>query len=200
MIDNYFRKFLQPRVSLIIGFYQKLGLTPNILTVIGVLLGGLAAGLCALNIAGVVVVAVWWMSRFLDGTDGILARATGQTSEFGAYLDITGDMLAYGLMVIGFMVRFPQLQLVWAWILLLYVLCITTALALGSGLEQKQIKNTDNRGLRLANGLAEGAETGLAYTVFLLLPEFIEVSAMIWVCILVITVVARTLLAFRILR
>ena len=200
MIDNYFRKFLQPRVSLIIGFYQKLGLTPNILTVIGVLIGALAAGLCALNVGASVVVLVWWVSRFLDGTDGILARATGQTSDFGAYLDITGDMLTYSLMILGFMVRYPQLQLVWSWILLLYVLCITTALALGSGLDQKKIKNTDNRGLRLANGLAEGGETGLAYTVFLLLPEFIEVSAMIWTCILVVTISARTLLAYRVLR
>jgi hypothetical protein len=67
--------------------------------------------------------------------------------------------------------------------------------------EAKQaIAPRDNRGLRLGAGLAEGGETGIAYSIFLLFPDFLEVSTTIWVGILIITVVARSFLAFRTLR
>jgi phosphatidylglycerophosphate synthase len=138
---------------------------------------------------------VWWLSRFLDGLDGIYARASKQTSDFGAFIDIQFDMLAYSAMVAAFYWQFPDLAWQWLLIMLGYVLCISGALGLGSFETKHGIKDNSGRGLRLAAGLAEGGETGLAYTVFLLFPSQLGLTTWIWIAILAITIVARLILA-----
>ncbi len=82
----------------------------------------------------------------------------------------------------------------------LYVLCITSALALGMQEASLDFEARDDRGLRLGAGLAEGGETGLAYTLFLLLPNQLPLLTWIWLCVLAITVIARSGLAYRRLR
>ncbi|WP_172120123.1 phosphatidylinositol phosphate synthase [Actinomyces faecalis] len=74
----------------------KVGITPNMLTVTGtvasvaVAVATLPQGHFVLGpvLLGLVLVA--------DSFDGILARATGRSSEFGAFLDSTMDRLADG--------------------------------------------------------------------------------------------------------
>ena len=100
-------------------------------------------------------------------TDGVYARASGQESDFGAYLDLLLDMAAYGAMVLAFAIAWPDFQIQWALMLFFYVLCIASALALGNLESQRALPPRDDRGLRLGAGLAEGGETGIAYTVFL---------------------------------
>ncbi|MFQ5416631.1 MAG: CDP-alcohol phosphatidyltransferase family protein [Myxococcota bacterium] len=196
MIDNAFRSAL-PRFSApLIHFYGRLGLTPNGVTAIGF---ALATGAAACVVAGwnLAAVAVWWLGRLADGTDGIYARASGRTSGFGAYLDIVLDMAAYGLMIVAFDIVHPELHIQWIAILFFYVLCIASALALGMQEAERELVRRDDRGLRLGAGLAEGGETGLAYTLFLLLPDQLAWSTTLWIAVLGVTVVARTLLARR---
>jgi phosphatidylinositol phosphate synthase len=88
-------------VALALG---RLGLTPNALTLIGFL------GTC---VAAAAAAAQWWLAAgilviafgIFDMFDGALARATGKTSQFGAFLDSTldrtGENLVYGGIVIG---------------------------------------------------------------------------------------------------
>jgi len=198
MIDNHFRAILPGMVQPLIRFYSRVGLTPNRITMIAFAIALVAAGLCGAGY-GVAAAAVWWLGRLFDGTDGIFARATGQTSDFGAYLDILGDMAAYSVMILGFFWLHPNLGLTWSLILLLYVLCIASALALGSIEQSRKRPARDDRGLRLGAGLAEGGETGIAYTLFLLFPAHIGVLSKVWILILITTVVARSLLARKIL-
>jgi phosphatidylglycerophosphate synthase len=142
--------------------------------------------------------AFWWLSRLADGTDGLWARQSGLESDFGAYLDIVLDMAAYGAMVLGFAYPAPEFHLWWMAMLFLYVVCIASALALGMQ-EAKQGTTVpqEDRGLRLGAGLAEGGETGIAYSLFLLLPDYLWLSTGVWLAVLATTVLARTLLAFR---
>ena len=68
----------------------RLGLTPNALTVAGFLISGAAAVLAGMQLwlaAGVVSL----VGAIFDMFDGALARATGQTSKFGGFLDSTLD-------------------------------------------------------------------------------------------------------------
>ena len=108
-------------------------------------------------------------------------------------------MAAYSVMVVAFGLANPELQHYWIAMLCLYVLCITSALALGMQEAVAGHPARDDRGLRLGAGLAEGGETGIAYTLFLLLPAWLPTLAAIWIAVLVTTVVARTLLAHRLL-
>jgi phosphatidylglycerophosphate synthase len=194
LIDQPFRQIL-PRFSKpLIGFYAALRLSPNHITIGGLVL---ALGAAAATAQGWPMLAfcLWWVGRLLDGTDGIYARATGQSSDFGGYLDIVCDMAAYGAMILGFALWQPQHGFLWAIILFLYILCITSALALGAIQERRSLGAADNRTLRLASGLAEGGETGIAYSLMLLLPQFIESLAIVWIGVLVTTVLARSWLA-----
>ena len=78
----------------------RLGLTPNALTAIG-FLGTCVAAFAAAN--------QWWLAAgvlvlvfgFFDLFDGTLARATGQASRLGAFLDSTFDRAGEGIVYIG---------------------------------------------------------------------------------------------------
>jgi len=199
MIDHSFRKILPNYTRSLIALYKWLHLAPNQITLFSFGIACIAALLVSQKYF-VAAIFVWWLGRLLDGTDGVYARANGQTSLFGAYLDMLCDMASYSVMILGFKFAFPELTPVWAVILLLYVLCITGALSLGSLQEKKKVPSRDNRGLRLAAGLAEGGETGIAYTVFLMLPGLVSFTAWAWVVVLVITVVARSMIAYRELK
>ena len=198
MIDDAFRGVL-PRVSGgLIRLYERLGLSPNQLSFIGFGLGVMAALAVALG-WNAAAIGLWWLGRLFDGTDGIYARATDRATPFGAYLDIVLDMAAYSAMIVGFVVARPDLSLQWLCVLLLYVLCITSALALGMQEKAQGFAPRDDRGLRLGAGLAEGGETGIAYTLFLLLPAELPLLVHVWIAVLLTTVIARSLLAHRML-
>lgn len=199
MIDNWFRAGLPAYTQGLVRLYSFLRLTPNMISVASMLIAIAAAWLVASG-AFVWAVCVWWIGRLLDGTDGIYARATQKTSAFGAFLDIVCDMASYSAMVVGLAIAFPQLGLAWMIVMGLYVLCITSALALGAMEKELGRVPGDNRGLRLGAGLAEGGETGIAYSIFLLAPSSIETSVKVWILVLLVTVVARVLLASKELK
>jgi phosphatidylglycerophosphate synthase len=194
MIDQPFRQILPKFAEPLIKWYERKGLHPNQITFAALGIAVLAALLTALGWYSLAILT-WWLGRLLDGTDGIFARATGQTSHFGAFLDIVCDMAAYSLMIFAFAYRHPELMPLWLLILFFYILCITGAVSLGATLRELNVSTNDNRGIRLAAGLAEGGETGIAYTLFLLFPERIAITASLWIVILATTVVARGILA-----
>lgn len=194
MIDDPFRSKLPRFVGPLLRLYLSLGLTPNMITFFGLILSLVSAYLVA-KFMFIPALAIWWLGRLLDGTDGIYARQTNQSSSFGAHLDILLDMASYAVMVIAFSFAFPELQATWLIILFLYILCITGALSLGSLEEKNRIPSKNNRGLRLASGIAEGGETGIAYSLFLVFPQHIKILSLVWVSILALTVVTRLILA-----
>ena len=196
MIDNAFRALLPRFVAPLLALYARLGVTPNQVSALGFVIAICASVAVALDFWGLAF-ALWWLSRLADGTDGLWARQSGLESNFGAYLDIVLDMAAYGAMVLGFAYAAPEFQLRWMAMLFLYVVCITSALALGMQEAKQAMAPRDDRGLRLGAGLAEGGETGIAYSLFLLLPDYLWLSTGVWVVVLATTVLARTLLAFR---
>ncbi len=82
------------------GFFGRLGLTPNALTVIGFGIAVVGAYLAATQswlIAGVVVA----FGAIFDLFDGALARATGKTSKLGAFLDSVFDRAGEAVVYIG---------------------------------------------------------------------------------------------------
>ena len=182
----------------LLALYTRFGWTPNHVSALGFGIA-LAASFAVAMGHEWVALTLWWVSRVADGTDGVFARTTGQESDFGAYLDIVLDMAAYGAMVLGFAVAWPAFQTEWMLMLFLYVLCIASALALGMQEAKRALPARDDRGLRLGAGLAEGGETGIAYSLFLLFPSQLALTTPLWVAILMITVVARSVLAHRLL-
>ncbi len=197
MIDDPFRKILPNFVGPLLKLYKSLGLTPNQITFLGCGLGVAAAVAVSLNKL-LMALVLWWLGRLFDGTDGIYARSICGSTKFGSYLDINCDMLAYGAIIVAFFHINPEFAPFWIIILFLYVLCISGALALGSLQDESSFQ--DNRKLHLAAGLAEGGETGIFYSLCFLFPSQLGLLTKIWICILSVTVIARLLLARRVLE
>lgn len=78
----------------------RIGLTPDALTVTGFGIAGVAAVLAGLQMwvaAGIVSMA----GAAFDMFDGALARATGRTTTFGAFLDSTLDRWGEAVVYVG---------------------------------------------------------------------------------------------------
>jgi CDP-diacylglycerol---glycerol-3-phosphate 3-phosphatidyltransferase len=83
------------------------GATPNVITLIGVVLNGLVALVVAagfFTIGGVLLLAV----ALFDAIDGALARVTNQKTRFGAFLDSTTDRYAEAFILLGVLYAFHE--------------------------------------------------------------------------------------------
>ncbi len=90
-----------------VAVLSRLGVTPNMLTLVGVL-GNVAAGVLAASgefwQAGVVMLAF----SALDFLDGALARATGQATPFGSVFDAVLDRVSEAAVLFGLLWHFSD--------------------------------------------------------------------------------------------
>lgn len=89
--------YVETPVALFLG---RMGLTPNLVTIIGLLIAGVAAYLIGIGL--------WWagglvalFAGIFDMFDGALARNTGRASNFGALLDSTIDRVSEAVVLLG---------------------------------------------------------------------------------------------------
>lgn len=84
-----------------------IGISPNVLTVLG-LTANAAVGLVIarghFRLAGVLAI----LASLFDAFDGALARASGQTSSFGAFLDSTLDRFSEAVVYLGLLLYYAQ--------------------------------------------------------------------------------------------
>jgi hypothetical protein len=106
--DGFFGTFfVSPYSKYLAKAAAKLGVSPNVVTVLSMVLGAVAAGLFALGDRAWLVVGaiVLHVAFTLDCVDGQLARYTGAFSALGAYLDAVFDRakeyLVYAGLAIG---------------------------------------------------------------------------------------------------
>lgn len=96
MLGNHGRGLARAVFTAPAKLLAKAGITPNMVTVAGTVINmALAMGLLArgyLALGGILI----GITAFTDSLDGVLARLTNQTSEFGAFLDSSLDRLADG--------------------------------------------------------------------------------------------------------
>ncbi len=114
------------------------GITPNMLTVIGLLLSLFTAGVIAtghVSLGGILLL----FAGIFDTFDGALARVTGKASTFGAFFDSTLDRIAEAGIGLGLLLYYTSRQDVRGATLLYLViigsLMISYARARAEGLE-----------------------------------------------------------------
>lgn len=102
MVANLARVWSARLLQPIARFFQGLGITPNAVTVLGFLMTAAVAVPLALGyvqLAGILLI----VTLGFDAVDGTLARMTGATTRFGAFLDSTLDrwaeVILYGALV-----------------------------------------------------------------------------------------------------
>ena len=94
------RSLLSPIVDAIARVLVKLGFSPSGLTVIGVLLAAVAAGLIAQGMlaAGGIMVLI---AGVFDMFDGAVARMTDRATKFGAFFDSVMDRVSEAVVLLG---------------------------------------------------------------------------------------------------
>ncbi|MBI4282487.1 MAG: CDP-alcohol phosphatidyltransferase family protein [Chloroflexi bacterium] len=140
----------------------RVGLTPNQVTVIGLLLSGATAYLLGVGqfVGGGVLLLV---ASALDMADGALARLQGGTTAAGALLDSTSDRISEAVVLLGLVVFYisplsiPEVLLVFLALIGSFMVSYLRARGEGLGVDCKVgIMTRPERVLVLAVGLLVG--------------------------------------------
>ena len=141
MLAKYVRPLLSIPVAKLVEWMQGAGVTPNMVTYAGFLLTIVSAiilGTGAFRIGGFVL----WAAAMLDMRDGSLARATNQSSVFGAFIDSTLDRYSESVTFLAMVYYYSavpgsRMQLVLIFIILVGSLMVSYTRARAEGLNVK---------------------------------------------------------------
>jgi len=103
VISEQIGRWVRERILFIGRFLGGLGLTPNMLTIIGLILNAGVAAVIAwgdIRLGG----ALLLIASAFDMLDGAVARATGKGSKFGGFLDSTLDRYSESIVYIGVLI------------------------------------------------------------------------------------------------
>ncbi len=209
MIDAQVRRLLERPLSVAARVLDVPWVSPDRLTLAGLIIGVASAGLAAAQWWGLAL-AAWFVSRALDGLDGALARhrrarnPEAETSEAGGFLDITADFVVYGTTVAGVAVGVTaQFGAPW-WpflaVLLTYYINGATFLAFSSIAEKTGRQIDDGRSFSFFGRVAEGGETFLVHALWLILPAFAWQIAIGWAVVVALSAMQRMIAGYRLLR
>lgn len=143
MLTDFARKSARELLNAVARFFNRLGLTPNILTVIGFLLVCLIALVIALGYEALGAVLLIFGAGF-DATDGALARLTNRVTKFGGFFDSTLDRYADGVLMLALVWRGIESNDRWMIVLAVialigaFLVSYTRARAEGLGLQLKE--------------------------------------------------------------
>jgi len=210
MLDRPMRALIARPVDALARAVDRPGISPDGLTLLGLVIGlssAVAAGLqwWALSLV------LWLMSRVLDGLDGALARRRRAAlpvgtvqSEAGGFLDITADFVVYGSTVVGVAIGatagFDAPWWPFLAVLLAYYINGAAFLAFSSIAERTGRQLNDGRSLSFLGRIAEGTETIVVHSLWLILPFWAAPIAIGWAVLVAVSGVQRMITGYRALR
>lgn len=210
MFDPVARRILELPLSRVARFVDLPFVSPNRLTILG-LLTGLASAVSAATQLWWWALGLWLFSRVMDGLDGPLARrraasddncpAAPPASQAGGFLDITADFAVYGATVVGVAIgatsEYDASWLPFLFVLLAYYINGTAFLAFSSIAERTGRQQVDGRSLSFLGGLAEGTETIAVHSLWLVIPDKAGVIAIVWAAVVGLSAAQRVVVGFR---
>ena len=105
MFTQKFQAWVRRWAERAVGVFRDSPITPNMLTLFGLVITGVGALLVAMGqlLIGGVVLA---FAGLFDIFDGALARAAGKVYRYGAFLDSTVDRYSEGVVYLGILIDF----------------------------------------------------------------------------------------------
>jgi CDP-diacylglycerol--glycerol-3-phosphate 3-phosphatidyltransferase len=143
MLTDFARAQARELLNAVAAFFQRLGVTPNLLTLIGLGLVALIAVVIALGYEALGAVLLIFGAAF-DATDGSLARLTHRVTKFGGFLDSSLDRYADGILMLALVWRGIELNNRWMIVLAVialigaFLVSYTRARAEGLGVSSKE--------------------------------------------------------------
>lgn len=196
MFDGFARKLMDPALTKAGAWAAAQGFHANHVTLAGLALGVLAAGMIGAGAPTAWALAPLLANRIADGLDGAIARARGKT-DFGGFLDIVADFAFYGLIPFAFALRDSANALAASFLLLTFYINGASFLAFAILAEKRGMKTAvrGDKSLYFSVGIMEGGETILALTAMCLWPQLFAPIAWGFGALCVATALARVLLA-----
>src|SRR5438105_13052010 len=105
MFTQKFQAWVRRWAERAVGTFRDSAFTPNMLTLFGLAITTLGAGLVAIGqvfLGGCVLL----FAGLFDIFDGALARASGKVYRYGAFLDSTVDRYSEGVVYLGILIYF----------------------------------------------------------------------------------------------
>lgn len=196
MFDGTIRPKIDPILNRIATTLVGVGLTADNVTIIGFIVGCLAAASLIQGwfILGLVLLL---MSRLFDGLDGAVAKQT-QSTDFGGFLDIVLDFAFYGMIPLAFAIHDPAANALAASVLIFTFYANGASFLAFSTLAAKQGLETDIRGNKsifFTTGLTEATETIMLFTLFCLFPGYFAILAYVFAVLCLYTTISRIMQA-----
>lgn len=206
MFDARLRPLLAPGLKWTAARLDVPWITPNRLTSLNLVLG-LASAVLAAGQLWVPALVTWLLCRLADGVDGPLARlratraGAADDAGQGGFWDISADFIVYGATVVGVAVgataAYDAEWLPFLLVLFAYYINGSAFLAFSSIAERSGRQLDDGRSLSFLGGLAEGAETVVVHSLWLIFPAFSGQIALAWAVLVSVSAGQRIVAGFR---
>jgi phosphatidylglycerophosphate synthase len=192
MLDRYATVLIRPPIAATARLLVRAGLGANTITVIGFLIGVLAAILIANGayLAGAMAI---FASRLCDGLDGAVARLT-QATDAGGFLDIALDFLFYASIPLAFAIGNPSEHALPAAVLLAAFIGTGSSFLAFAVLAAKrglQDLATPGKSFYFLGGLTEATETLAFFIAMCIWPAHFDVLAYAFAALCGITIATR---------
>lgn len=198
MLDRQLLALFKEPTDALAGRLLKRGISADQVTFAGFAIGLGAAALIASGFT-LLAIAPLLLSRLFDGLDGAMARLS-QTTDRGAFLDISLDFIFYAMIPVAFVLLSPeQNALAGALLLAAFVGTGTTFLAYAAIAEKRQLKSAGYpmKSIYYIGGLTEGAETIACFVAMCLWPSQFATIAYIYAALCLVTTVTRIVSGYQ---
>ena len=202
MLDHRLRVLLGPTLDRLAAGLVRAGVGPGVVTLAG-LLTALGAAFAAGVGAWLPALALWLVSRLLDGLDGPVARRSARDGDLGGFLDLMADFVAYSAFVVGCAIGMPAARVPALVLLLTYYLNGTSLLAVSSAAERRGLHDDldgPGRTFVFLQTLAEGTETIVAHALFVLWPAGMATTMWVFAAVVGVSVLQRIAVGVHTLR
>lgn len=195
MFDARLRPLIDPPLNRVGKSLASRGVSANLLTLIGLVVGlaaAVAIGFGAFGLSlGLIV-----LNRLLDGLDGAVARARGPTG-LGGYLDILADFVFYVSIPLAFGLRDPADTVAALVLVGCFALTGISFLAFAAIAAQRGDRTQAHgpKSFFYSTGLAEGGETIIVFVAMTVWPGWFTPIAYAYGGLCIATVIQRSMLA-----
>ena len=179
------------------------GVSPNLLSLVALVLGLSAAAAAARGAWGIGL-ALWIANRVTDGLDGTVARVANRQTDFGGYLDILLDFVVYAAIPLGFALQSAD-RVVLLWAVALEGIFFVNACSWMylSAVLEKRASGARATGelttVTMPPALVAGFETVVFFALFYLFPTRVPTLFALMTALVGVNVVQRLLWARRVL-
>jgi len=192
MLDGAIRPKIDPALNALARIFVRAGLTADMVTTLGLLIG-LAAAVAIIFKFYWVGLVLLLISRICDGVDGAVARING-SSDFGGYIDIVFDFIFYGVIPLAFAIADPDANACAGAVLIFAFYANGASFLAFAIMAEKQGLSTDQRGEKsmfFTTGLAEATETIAVFVAFCLFPAYFAPIAYVFAAVCFYTTAVR---------